>query len=77
MTVRLQAELIVSPALDCLRAVAMPENLQGMALALAVLKSCIDASCQIWPTTPGSFWASAVNDAQAKVRDFKQQGLTT
>jgi hypothetical protein len=74
MATRPHVEPIASLALDCLRAVAMPESQQGMALALAALKSCVDACHQTWPTTPATVWVTIVDDAQVRLRAMKQLG---
>ena len=67
-------ELTRLPAAALLRAVAMPDSLQGMAHALPQLRTCIDACHHVWPTTPASVWQSIAIDAQMQLNVYSQSG---
>ncbi len=56
-----------TPAIDLLRAIGMPENLQGLALALPALRIYIDPACSTWSTTPANAWDQCLKDAMVEL----------
>lgn len=67
-------ELTNLPAAALLQAVAMPDNQQGMALALPKLKNYINACQHLWPTTPVSTWQSALADLEVQIDSRARSG---